>query len=98
MAIRRYRSSLRVGKNWPRRKPGVCKGRLPDGTACVFISSGSYKLVVMIFLTEGFVHTTRAILNTGSGYTLMSRQLLPDDTQLLPLGALASMFHDANGG
>jgi len=52
----------------------------------------------MIFLTEGFVHTTRAILNTGSGYTLMSRQLLPDDTQLLPLGALASMFHDANGG
>jgi len=28
----------------------------------------------------------------------MSRQLLPDGTQLQPLGELASMFHDVNGG
>jgi len=43
--------------------------------------SSSYKLVVRLFLTEGFDLTTRAILDTGSGPTLISRQLLPDDTQ-----------------
>jgi len=35
---------------------------------------------------------------SGSGPTLISRQLLPDDTQLQPLGECASMFHDVNGG
>jgi len=60
--------------------------------------SSSYKLVVRIFLTEGFDITTRAILDTGSGPTLISRQLLPDDTPLQPLGEWDSMFHDVNGG
>ena len=60
--------------------------------------SSSYKLVVRLFLTEGFDLTTRAILDTGSGPTLISRQLLPDDTPLQPLGEWASMFHDVNGG
>jgi len=60
--------------------------------------SSSYKPVVRLFLTEGFDLTTRAILDTGSGPTLISLQLLPDDTQLQPLGELASMFHDVNGG
>jgi len=60
--------------------------------------SSSYKLVVRLFLTEGLDLTTRAILDTGSGPTLISRQLLPDDTQLQPLGEWASMFHDVNGG
>jgi len=59
--------------------------------------SSSYKLVVRLFLTEGFDLTTRAILDTGSGPTLISRQLLPDDTPLQPLGEWASMFHDVNG-
>jgi len=53
--------------------------------------SSSYKLVVRLFLTERFDLTTRAILDTGSGPTLISRQLLPDDTQLQPLGEWASM-------
>jgi len=60
--------------------------------------SSSYKLAVRLFLTERFDLTTRAILDTGSGPTLISRQLLPDDTQLQPLGEWASMFHDVNGG
>jgi len=60
--------------------------------------SSSYKLVVRLFLTEGFDLTTPAILDTGSGPTLKSRQLLPDDTQLQPLGEWASMLHDVNGG
>jgi len=64
----------------------------------VFMPSSSYKLVVRLFLTEVFDLTTRAILETGSGPTLISRQLLPDDTQLQPLGEWASMFHDVNGG
>ena len=60
--------------------------------------SSSYKLAVGLFLTEGFDLTTRAILDTGSGPTLISRLLLPDDTELKPLGQWASMFHDVNGG
>jgi len=62
--------------------------------------SSSYKLVVVVrlFLTEDFDLTTRAILDTGRGPTLIRRQLLPDDTQLQPLGEWASMFHDFNGG
>jgi len=59
--------------------------------------SSSYKLVVRIFLTEGFDLTTRAILDTGSGPTMISRQLLPDDTQLQPLREWASTFHDVMG-
>jgi len=43
--------------------------------------SSSYKLVFRIFLTEGLDLTTRAILDTGSCPTLISRQILPDDTQ-----------------
>jgi len=42
--------------------------------------------------------TTRAFLETRNGSTLIGRQLMPDDTQLQPLGEWASMFHDANGG
>jgi len=60
--------------------------------------SFSYMQVVRLFLTKGFDLTTRAILNTGSGPTLIIRQLLPDDTHLKPLGELASMFHYVNGG
>jgi len=56
------------------------------------------KLVFRIFLTDVFDLTTRAILDTWSGPTLISQQLLPDDTQLQPLGELASMFHVFNGG
>jgi len=97
-ATRRYKSSRRAGKNWPKRPPGVSQGKPPEGTACVFMPSSSYKLVVRLFLTEGFDLSTRAILDTGSGPTLMSRQLLPDDTALQPLGEWASMFHDVNGG
>jgi len=44
--------------------------------------SPSYKLVVRLFLTEGFDLTTPAILDTWSGPTLISRQLLLDDTPL----------------
>ena len=64
----------------------------------MFMPSSSCKLIVRLFLKEGFDLTTRAILDTGSGPTLISRQLLPDDTQLQPLGELASMFHDVTGG
>jgi len=60
--------------------------------------SSSYTLVVRLFLTECLDLSTRAILDTGSGPTLISRQLLPEDTQLQPLGEWASMFHDVNGG
>jgi len=60
--------------------------------------SSSYKIVFRLFLTEGFDLTTRAILDTRSGPTLISRQILPDDMQLQPLGEWASMFHDVNGG
>jgi len=80
-ATRRYESSRRAGKNWPKPPPGVSQGKPPEGTACVFMPSYSYKLVLRIFLTEGFDLTTRAILDTWSGPTLISRQLLPDDTQ-----------------
>jgi len=97
-ATRRYKSCRGAGKNWPKRPPGVSQGKPPEGTACVFMPSSSYKLVVRLFLTECFDLTTRAILDTGSSPTLISRQLLPDDTQLQPLGELASMFHDVNGG
>jgi len=60
--------------------------------------SSSYKLAVRLFPTECLDLTTRSILDTGSGPTLISRQLLPDDTQLQPLGEWPSMFHDVNGG
>ena len=93
---RRYKSSRRAGKNWPKRPPGVSQGKPPEDTACVFLPSSSYKHVVRLFLTEGFHLTTRAILDTGSGPTLISRQLLPDDTQLQPPGEWASVFHDVN--
>jgi len=93
-----YKSSRRSRKNWPKRQPGVSQGKPPEGTACVFMPSPSYKLVFRLFLTEGFDLSTRAILDTGSGPKLISRQLLPDDTQLQPLEELASMLHDANGG
>jgi len=97
-ATKRYKSSRRAGKNWPKRPLGVSKRNPPEGTACVFMPSSSYKLVFRIFLTKGFNLTTRDILDTRSGPTLISRQLLPDDTQLQPLGEWASMFHDVNGG
>jgi len=84
--------------NWPKRPRGVPRGKPPAGTACVFMPPSSYKLVVRLFLTKGFDLTTRATRDTGSGPTLISRQLLPDDTQLQPLGEWASMFHDVNGG
>jgi len=93
-----YKSSRRAGKNWPKRPPGVSQGKPPEGTACVFMPFSSYTLVVRLFLTESLDLTTRAILDTGSGPTLISRQLLPDDTLLQPLGEWASMFHDVNGG
>jgi len=95
---RRYKSSRRAGKNWPKRPPGVSQGKPPEGTACVFMPSSSYKIVFRLFLKEGFDLTAWVILDTGSGLTLIIRQLLPDDTQLQPLGELASMFHDVNGG
>jgi len=79
-ATRRYKSSRRAGKNWPERPPGVSQGKPPEGTACVFMPSSSYKLAVRLFLTASFDLTTRAILDTGSGPPLISRQLLPDDT------------------
>jgi len=60
--------------------------------------SSSYKLVVTLFLTEGFDLTARAILDTGSRPTLISRLLLPDDTQLQPLWEWASMIDDVNRG
>jgi len=60
--------------------------------------SSSCKLVVRQFVTEGFDRSSRAILNTGIGPTLIILQVLPYDTQLQPLGELASMFHDVNGG
>jgi len=60
--------------------------------------SSSYEIVVRVLRTEGFDLTTRAILDAGSGPTLISRQFLPDDTQLQPLGQRASMYHDFNGG
>jgi len=97
-AIRRYKSFLRFGKNWPKQTPGVSQAKPPEGTACEFMPSYSNKLVVRLFPTEGFDLTTRAILDTRSDPTLISRGLLPDDTQLQPLGELASMFHDVNGG
>jgi len=59
--------------------------------------SCSYTLFVRLFLKEGFDLTTEAILDSGSGLTLISRKLLPDDTKLQPLGEVASMFHDVNG-
>jgi len=95
---KRYKSSRRAGKNWPKRPPGISQGKPPEGAACAFIPSSSYKLVVRFFLKEGFDLSTRAILDTESGATLKRRQLPPDDTQLQPLGELASMFHDVNGG
>ena len=60
--------------------------------------SSSYRLVFRLFLTEGFDLTTRAILDAGSGPTLISRQLLQEDTPLHPLSQLASKFHDVHGG
>ena len=42
--------------------------------------SSSYKLVGRLILTEGFDLTTRAILDNGSGPTLIRRQFLSDDT------------------
>jgi len=59
--------------------------------------SSVYQLSVRFFLTEGFYLTTRAILDTGSGPTLIYRRLLPADTPLQPLGDVAKMFHDVNG-
>jgi len=97
-ATRRYKFSRRAGKNWPKPPPGVSQGKPPEGTACAFRPSSSYELVVRLFLTEGLDLTTRAILDRRSGPTLISRQLLPDDTQLQPLGECASMFRDVNGG
>jgi len=60
--------------------------------------SSSYQLAVLFFLTAEFDLTTRAILDTGSGPTLIDRRLLPVDTPLQPLGDLAKMFHDVSGG
>jgi len=54
--------------------------------ACVFMPSSSYKLVDRFVLTEAFDRTTRAVMDTESAPTLVGRQLLPDDTQLQPLG------------
>jgi len=95
---RRYTSSKRAGKNYPRRVPGASQGRPPEGTHCAFMPSSSYQLAVRLFLTAGFELTTRAISDTGSGPTLIDRRLLPDNTPLQPLGDLAKMFHDVNGG
>jgi len=64
----------------------------------VFMPSSSYRPAVRLFLTEGFDLTTRAILDKGSGPTLLSRQFLSDHTQIQPLGEQASMLHDVNGG
>jgi len=60
--------------------------------------SSSLKLVVRLFLTKRFDLTTQAIMDEGSGFTLIIRQLLLEDTQLQPVGELASIFHDVNGG
>jgi len=60
--------------------------------------SSCFELAVWLFLTAGFDITTRAILDTGSGQTLIDRRLLPVETPLRPLGDLAKMLHDVNGG
>ena len=95
---RRYKSSRRAGKNRPSRVVGATQGKPPEGTSCAFMPSSSYQLAVRLFLTAGFDLTTRAILDTGSGPTLIDRRLLPVDTPLQPLDDLAKMFHDVNGG
>ena len=77
---------------------GATQGKPQEGTSCAFMPSSSYQLAVRLFLTAGFDLTTRAILDTGSGPTLIDRRLLPVDTPLQPLGDLAKMFHDVNGG
>jgi len=79
------------------RSGGLTK-EFPKGTPCAFMPSSSSQLAVRLFLTAGFDLTTRAILDTGSGPTLIDRRLLPVDTLLQPLGGLAKMFHDVNEG
>jgi len=54
------------------------------------VPSSSCELVVMIFLTEIFKYTTRAILDIASGLTLIIWKMLPDETQLQPLGEALS--------
>ena len=95
---RRYKASLRAGKNYPRRIPGASQGRPPEGAHCAFLPSSRYQLAVRLFLKAGFDLTTRAILDTGSGPTLIYRRYLPDNTPLQPLGDLAKVSHDVNGG
>ena len=46
-ATRRYKSSRRAGKNWPKWPPGVSQGKPPEGTACVFMPSSSYNLLLI---------------------------------------------------
>ena len=77
---------------------GASQGRPPEGTPCAFMPSSSYQLAVRLFLTAGFDLNTLAILDTGIGPTRIDRRLLPVDTPLQPLGDLAKMLHDVNGG
>ena len=95
---RSYKSSRRTRKNWPERPTGGSQGRPPEGTACISLPSSSYKLVVRLFLKEGLDLMSRAKLDTRIGPTLISRHLLPDDTELHPLGEVASMIHDVSEG
>ena len=97
-AARSYKSSRRARKNWPERPPGVSQRRPPECTACILLPSSCYKLVVRLLLKEGVDLTSQAILDTRIGPTLISRHLLPDATELHPLGEVASMFHDVNEG
>lgn len=59
----------------------------------------AYQLAVRLFITKGYEWATRAILDTGSGPSLVRKQALPRGFPMEPLGDLETLrFYDVNGG
>jgi len=63
------------------------------------ISASNYQVAALLSATTGYEFATRAILDTGSGPTLIRADLLPKGLTLSPPGVLANgLFRDVNRG
>lgn len=80
----------------PRAKP------LPPGldpARVVAILTGSnYKVAARLWLSTGYELASRAVVDTGSGVSLIRRELLPKGTVLKPVDKDAESMYDVNGG
>lgn len=65
----------------------------------MLLTSTSYQLAARLLLTEGLELGVNAVLDTGSGPTLIKRDLLPGGLEIQPIGESENnIAYDLNRG